>query len=436
MHKSITIPTYWRHDLDVRMRRLAKLAEKFGLSPIPAIVAEGKPYDRVQTEHVSEEIESAYGHRDSRYVEARTRIIPVVDVELELPDMERLTAPGEWRVAGSLALLDNGQIEATILDPLYAEPVKAARASANLTCDHCRTKRYRVKTFVVVNAEAGASPTWGEVVQVGRECLSAYVSDWQRQVDELAFAETLSTLIPMDMEFREERFGGGPGMVHTAYSLDAIMPVVCRWIRVHGFVKSRTEANEWGESEPNANATWREVVRHIQGEPERLDESHHLFRENSIVVRAWEANEPMDIDREQAAKILSWMANLDPKDDEFLIALKEVTDAGYLSSRKVALIAAMPGAYERAMRAARPEPTTLAPDGKAVVSGVVRSEKEYSSQFGTVYKILIDLDCGNRVFVTRPAAWDGSVGERITIRATWQRKEPHFSTGSRPSLVS
>lgn len=80
------------------------------------------------------------------------------------------------------------------------------------------------------------------------------------------------------------------------------------------------------------------------------------------------------------------------------------------------------------------EPQGDAPEGRTGVRGTVVTIKEYDSQFGTVFKMLVKLDNNAKVWCSVPKGIDPVRGQRVNIVATWTRKpgDRHFATGKRP----
>ncbi len=90
-----------------------------------------------------------------------------------------------------------------------------------------------------------------------------------------------------------------------------------------------------------------------------------------------------------------------------------------------------------AEKAAEPQPTTPAPEGRVQISGKVIATKVVDSQFGATVKFLVRLADHNKVWVTKPSASNAERGWTITLRAKFERsdRDEHFSFGSRPHLI-
>jgi hypothetical protein len=99
-------------------------------------------------------------------------------------------------------------------------------------------------------------------------------------------------------------------------------------------------------------------------------------------------------------------------------------------------------AARRAEEAARLAAAPPAPEGRAEVEGEVIRVKEHESVFGTSLKMTVQLDDGNKVWLTIPSGVrDGVynaldlVGKRVRVKATFTRsdRDEHFAFGKRPS---
>jgi len=107
-----------------------------------------------------------------------------------------------------------------------------------------------------------------------------------------------------------------------------------------------------------------------------------------------------------------------------------------------AQISAVSNALDRddqraATKAAEPQPTTPAPEGRVEISGTVLGVKEVENQFGRSVKLLVHLTDHNKVWVTSPSASRARRGWTIRLRAKFERSrdDQHFAFGSRPHLL-
>lgn len=90
-----------------------------------------------------------------------------------------------------------------------------------------------------------------------------------------------------------------------------------------------------------------------------------------------------------------------------------------------------------AAKAAEPQPTTPAPEGRVEVSGIVIGSKVVQNDFGTSVKLLVRLTCHNKVWVTKPSGSSAQRGWTVSLRAKFERSrdDEHFAFGSRPHLL-
>jgi hypothetical protein len=81
------------------------------------------------------------------------------------------------------------------------------------------------------------------------------------------------------------------------------------------------------------------------------------------------------------------------------------------------------------------DPNTLPKwDGKKEVVGKILSIKSQESMYGTVWKMLVLADDGNKTYGTIPSSLsEAEVGDRISFIATFTMKEPGFYFFSRPA---
>jgi hypothetical protein len=81
-----------------------------------------------------------------------------------------------------------------------------------------------------------------------------------------------------------------------------------------------------------------------------------------------------------------------------------------------------------------------APEGRQTVVGTVASTRVDTSDYGSVRKMLLKLDDGNKVWGTMPSKVESTIyqddnefiGKRIELTATFTRKEEHFSFYKNP----
>jgi hypothetical protein len=387
-------------------------------------------------------------------------------------------ATGGWSVLGSLTKTDEG-LEVCAFRAVNLPAITPYRDRNAMECEHCKAKRNRAKTLVIRNDA-------GKTMQVGRECAHNYVTDISSALSALEFQDLLVSTFS-DGEGGEFEYGFSGARTLRAFDTEEALAEICACIRRDGrFIPSKTWVgdSENGHWEVNDDATWR-TVRHQMIERKRLsdDERAAAYADfdrrmaeletsraefaaagNTALVDVLTRNisavavERGNFDRDNtpsypiaeadaldAADLIAWISNLElTESDEFLTNLKDLVTAGFVSERRIAFLAALPGAKTRWIRnqerVSNP-PTTPAPVGRIEVSGEIISVKERINEFtGTsVYKMLVLLSCRNKVYCSLPSSVnpDSAKGKKIKFVARFERSQDdeHFSFGSRPKLV-
>jgi len=427
-------------ELEKAVAKLARAARKLNLSPIPSLAVRWAEKSERARRHVS--IDTAV--RDSlsgaplEHISA-PHLIAVVPATVTLPEV--MQAAGGWRLIGSIERTDEGT-EAVAIREADIPSVSIYRVRDSLQCEHCRANRQRSKTLILADAA-------GTTKQVGRECAHNYLTDLSAALGVLEFQDLLVSIFDSEddgsYDCREYGFGGA--RVLKAFAVDDALAHCLACIRAFkGFSPSYHTVDDWRGHEPrkvrNDNATWRLALEALQYVPVVLtadnwdkltpEETYRLARAPLFAGRKPEA-----ADLEQAAALLSWIGQIDATGNEFLAQLQDIGRSGFVSERRIALLAALPKAKARWDADHAPKPATEAPVGRMVVSGEVVSTKEQQSDFGTVWKWLVKLDDGNKVWSSIPSDIEGDTNPRakVTFKATFKRsdKDPHFAFGSRPT---
>lgn len=151
-------------------------------------------------------------------------------------------------------------------------------------------------------------------------------------------------------------------------------------------------------------------------------------------VASWKTRNP------QHREVIDWALN--DKDAHYIARdiARKVARYSDISQKQIELVYRLRQQQidRAAAKAAEPQPTTPAPEGRVEVSGVVLTTKRQDSAYGVTTKALIRLSDANKAWVTVPSGACFERGWTVTIRASWTRseKDQHFSFGSRPHLVS
>jgi hypothetical protein len=428
------------------------------------------------------------GEDETNVIEGKPYLVSVVDVTVLLPDIGAET--GQWTVAGLVHAVahEPGSVSAGENEIFTNEqPVLDAYRTMKIACDHCQVNRHRVRTLVCREVKSG------RMIQVGVECAMHYVRNAAKDVDALEFQELVTIIIK---EFTEGDDGWGcenTGHRLMAFDASEVVSWVVRVVRdANGYQPSNIKTRDGEELMQNPHATWRTVERKLSdleplgptaddldvaayGEseeylasiaaltPEQLKESgfaHYQAktraREASEALARWQETQPTKDDEALAGNVLAWLSaavvtewpvGREPTYDErqaaqksdFLRNLKATFSPGWVSSKKLPFAACVTRAYDRAMedakRLANP-PSEPAPEGRVTVEGEIITIREQSGEYGTVWKMLVRLGSGAKVWCSIPAEANAVLGQTIKFTATFQRsdKDQFFAFGKIPKL--
>lgn len=179
-------------------------------------------------------------------------------------------------------------------------------------CDHCKTTRQRLVTYVVRNQESG------ETLQVGSSCLK----DFTGQYTTIAFPELSSS-----DDDEEGSFFGGRG--EREYNPLTVLAVAWACVKLEGF----KPANSYG-------GTTKDDVRTA------------LSPSKSKADREWAAKiAPLaDEAADKAKDLLAWILSDDFRgDSDYVLNMKAVAAGKMVSARNIGLLASAPQAWAKAL---------------------------------------------------------------------------------------
>ena len=150
-------------------------------------------------------------------------------------------------------------------------------------------------------------------------------------------------------------------------------------------------------------------------------------------VASWKTRNP------QHREVIEWALN-DPAAHYIARDIaRKVAQYRDISQRQIELVYKLRQQQidRAAAKAAEPQPTAPAPEGRAEVTGTVLSIKVVQNDFGSAVKLLVRLTDNNKVWVTKPSGSDAQRGWTVSLRATFERShdDEHFAFGSRPHLL-
>ena len=152
--------------------------------------------------------------RGDRTVREWKEIVKYIDVECE-----GVAKINGWKFAASLEYTDKGNL----IDAVPGIEIPKKFYDCEPWCEHCKTRRDRKKSYVVLNEETG------EFKQVGRGCLADFTgglsAEWAAQVESFF------------KEFEEAReYVGGSG--RTFINVREFMVYCAEAVRTFGYVKN------------------------------------------------------------------------------------------------------------------------------------------------------------------------------------------------------
>lgn len=225
---------------------------------------------------------------------------------------------------------------------------------------------------------------------------------------------------------------GGTGVFHTygtcfrcgGWRTD---PTLRDWI--FPFSWSDEQCQEWDDKRLARNARAAET-RRARKDNERKDKRAEFMDEldPEVAARIAEINELDVDDRHYIASDILW----------------KLSQYGSISQGQIDLLLKVQEEFEAeaAEKANAPELPELI-EGRRELTGVVISTKTKESQFGTQFKMLVELDDGNRVYGTIPRSiddqvWDTSHTQRVTFTAevTVSGDDEHFGWYRRPTKAT
>lgn len=293
--------------------------------------------------------------------------------------------------------------------------------TAEPACDHCRTRRARHDTFVLLETETGA------LRQVGRNCLADYLRN-----ENVASAVRMWGLIDDVREFlsspdREDDgfLGGGDGGGRRVYEIERVLGAAAAAIRQHGWV-STAAAREAEDSGVRKDST-ASRVHFILCPPGR-----NASRE---VVREWIDAQPTDEDKTEAEKALAWCRALVPTSD-YERNLHVATALPIVDPRNVGIVVSGVAGYQRSVRR---EAERLIPQANNEHVGEigkrlrglklrVESSRIHEGEFRTSTIVKFVDDAGHRFVWFASGVVEAKAGQDFTVTGTVRRHAEYRGT--------
>jgi hypothetical protein len=438
MERAITVATSRVPDLQKAVASLRRTTKRLGLDPSPSLAVNWNSKREVKQTRETVIMDGA----TVEDVDAHIVVVPIVDCVITLPE-SGARPPGDWRVAGVIErIAHEGEAPAELTNEIFCSPADLKKFEgfrhAALECEHCKAKRARARTLIVQEVASG------RLVQVGKECATAFVGDrYERDVEILQFAEFITKVLH---PFDEEQEGGfrGCGGPLTAWDAEDVMSHSCACVRTRGWQPSTILVNDrYGRQEkvPNPEATAGYVKAMITGAyltgkdlasartkltQDRIDAEANLagiknvpeatpvmveiFEDKLARARLAETaglkNPPYEIteaDQAEARAMIEWLAaqNPDPEKDNYLASLKAAFDPGWISEKRLSFAVSLVRAREvgRARAEFEAERAKSAfvgqPGERREFTVTVKARIPYESDFGRGVIYILRDDAGN-----------------------------------------
>ena len=253
-------------------------------------------------------------HFETRNDDGQELVIKYIDV-----DVEGTAIINGWRFVATLDYTDKGNVIQRVGDI----EVPDRYYSCKPWCEHCKTRRDRKNSFIVLNEETG------EFKQVGRSCLKDFThgmsAEWVAQFESFM----------KDVEDASENIGSG--WMPTYYNVKEFMACVAESIRLYGYVKR----DGIGLSTVNRADEIYSVEHNLRL---GIAREEILNRYQEAVDKGLDTENPDSLSLVE--KVVEWVLNVD-KDDNYYHNLKVACSLEYGDYKVLGLLASAFPTYDR-----------------------------------------------------------------------------------------
>jgi hypothetical protein len=314
--ETFDVPEGYIEKLEAKLEKFARRAEKLGMSPIT--------YEVVGEKFIKERAEG---------YAARVRRLVVIKLVGSAPVLDGYTfvARTEHTAAGNIISKAPGA------EGIH---VPAELRDGGSYCDHCKTARNRIDTFIL------QTPS-GALMRVGRNCLADFIRSQDPAVA-IALWSIIADLRKIGSDEEDE------GLCFSwDYMTAFIVAAAFRSVELNGWV-SRKESRSSDEG-PQSTAD----AAMFAGNPPPRDPRRN---------EEWKAGQPTEADFAKANEAIEWAKTL-PGANDYEHNLKVALSLYSVTERNVGVVASVVIAYQRYLE-------------KAVAAA--RAEKKASGYFGRV----------------------------------------------------
>jgi len=312
-----------------------------------------------------------------------------------------------WRFAATLEIIPGS--DGHLVKSVPGMTLPSLRGRDPALCEHCRTRRVRKETFIIINDS-------GELKQVGRECLQDYVgNDVAAAVAMIAVMGDLENALGDDDE--EEYSGGGGGAL--VLDLEEFLSYVAAVAREDGFISSKMVQEGKAQFSTASSAL------------DRISRARKSQKEG-IIQRKLDELLPKEVDVQTAESATAWALQL-PATSDFNNNLRILAKTGYVRLKNLGIAAYIVGGYlrEQGRRRESQRNAHLLPQEEQHFLGTVGERRDFDAIvlghfatdgfYGTthIYRLAID-GC--------QAVWFASREEQAFLeaedRAQWEQDNP------------
>ena len=320
-----------------------------------------------------------------------------------------------------VGVVDNSEFE--LLNTID-ESFDLSEHRGTCACDHCGVNRNRNKVYLLAN-EAN------EILRLGSTCVQDFFPRGGNDVlARYKFLESVYNCLSGGSE--EEGFGGRS--MQGGAEMELILARTLNVIETTGYV-SVTAANNSG----TLTATKSIATGYIENPNERDDNKKLIW---AAELELWQEKE--DEYRTGAQEILEWFASQE-KDSEYFLNTESIVKAGSCTAAKFGYIIGLIGCFRNHQRKSVEQKAKEAKVvgelsiGRQEIEGAVLNIKAQHSDYGTTFKMLIELVTGQRVFGSIPKAIsEVAIGNSVKFTGTVElsRDDKTFGFFKRPSKAT
>jgi hypothetical protein len=447
-------------DLEAKFEKLARRARKLGVGEV------GFKIERV------ERAQQIRKHDNDPLAEARYREIGESDAIPEgwflvgWNSYRIVSVSGDrpklngWKFVGTLQnLRDEAGQSLMILRNVPGEVIPAKYRAAEQWCDQCKTRRYRIDTYVVVHED-------GRSAQVGSDCLKDFLGHQSPE----AVARFCEYLMELDALLGSEEGGGSGGRGEGALYVPYVLALAAARVRVKGWM-SRSKAREInGEAESYNREVEDNLVARENGEA--LADGAKVGYKRGVEATADAVSLYLDkqkgdremardgvhieaVDEAESEAALEWIraenrVDLQRRADEgsdYMWNLYAACLRNDMSLRTLGIVASLIAAYQRHIGRERERKERNARWANSQFVGTVKvrevfrvkmteEPKHYANDFGGSYLTRLEDEAGNQIVwwasnrLAREVKdengviWENvEVGEWIDLKATVVKHE-------------